>query len=272
MASFCHSYIRYAKGIPMKIFRRLFSRRLTKVYHCPFCGCEIITSFRGSAQCPMCGVVFEFPGAKINIRGVKVSEVETLSSKILTQFSNSIKESNPKPEPVIFISYRREDSCAIAGRLFDRLENRFGKGRVFMDIDAIPHGVDFAKYIQTILRQVNVVLAVIGPKWTIQKNGRELKDDPEDYVRLELEAAVSRSLIIIPILIDDTPMPSRMQLPMTLAKLYTLNAAPLSSGVDFNQHVAQIMEDIESLLLQTRPSPPMTFGEQEQGDNGKSTK
>ena len=37
----------------------------------------------------------------------------------------------------VFISYRREDSQQLAGRLFDRLVQRFGKNRVFRDIDAI---------------------------------------------------------------------------------------------------------------------------------------
>ena len=40
----------------------------------------------------------------------------------------------------IFISYRREDSQELAGRLFDRLAQRFGKDRVFRDIDAIDPG------------------------------------------------------------------------------------------------------------------------------------
>ena len=41
-------------------------------------------------------------------------------------------------DPMIAISYRREDSISIAGRLYDRLQAKFGKKNVFMDFDSIP--------------------------------------------------------------------------------------------------------------------------------------
>jgi hypothetical protein len=47
----------------------------------------------------------------------------------------------------IFVSYRRQDSAHLAGRLYDRLADRFGEGQVFMDVDTIKLGVDFAEEI-----------------------------------------------------------------------------------------------------------------------------
>ena len=47
----------------------------------------------------------------------------------------------------IFISYRREDSQELAGRLYDRLAQRFGKDRVFRDVDAIDPGANFAEVV-----------------------------------------------------------------------------------------------------------------------------
>lgn len=47
--------------------------------------------------------------------------------------------------PEIFISYRRDDSAAYAGRLYDRLTNHFGQRHIFMDIDHIKPGQDLLK-------------------------------------------------------------------------------------------------------------------------------
>ncbi len=50
--------------------------------------------------------------------------------------------------PKIFISYRRNDSAPSAGRIYDRLEGRFGQGQVFMDVDTIRPGLDFVEVVQ----------------------------------------------------------------------------------------------------------------------------
>jgi hypothetical protein len=66
----------------------------------------------------------------------------------------------------IFISYRREDSAGHAGRIYDRLEREFGDScRLFMDVDAIPLGVDFAKHLTEEVATCDVLLAVIGRQW-----------------------------------------------------------------------------------------------------------
>jgi hypothetical protein len=47
----------------------------------------------------------------------------------------------------IFISYRREDSSGYAGRLFDILSIHFGKENIYMDLDTIKGGDNFATVI-----------------------------------------------------------------------------------------------------------------------------
>lgn len=80
------------------------------------------------------------------------------------------KSAPPQPKadsPVtggIFISYRREETDAYAGRLYDRLSSRFGEERVFMDIDSIPLGDDFVDVITNKVESCDVLLALIG-KW-----------------------------------------------------------------------------------------------------------
>ncbi len=65
----------------------------------------------------------------------------------------------------IFLSYRREDSAGVAGRIYDRLRDHFGRDAVFFDVDSVPYGVDFQEHIESVLSQCDVFLPVIGPHW-----------------------------------------------------------------------------------------------------------
>src|SRR5438477_10936345 len=102
---------------------------------------------------------------------------------------------------MIAISYRRQDSSSVAGRLYDRLQAEFGKGSVFMDFDSIPYGVDFREHIKQTLERAKVVVAIIGPEWT---GGKELAnrriDDATDFVRLEVGRRVESGMVMIPVL------------------------------------------------------------------------
>ena len=89
----------------------------------------------------------------------------------------------------IFLSYRREDSRGVAGRIYDRLCAHFGLDSVFFDVDSVPPGVDFPEYIELVLSHCDVFLAVIGPDWAGQINTGRRIDNPEDWVRIEIEAA-----------------------------------------------------------------------------------
>ena len=108
----------------------------------------------------------------------------------------------------IFLSYRREDSAGIAGRIYDRLCVHFGPHAVFFDVDSVVYGVDFQEHIESVLSQCNVFLAVIGPNWAGEINAGRRIDNPEDWIRIEIEAALRQGLPLIPVLIDDARMPS----------------------------------------------------------------
>ncbi|HEY0999870.1 MAG TPA: hypothetical protein VGD83_09545 [Streptosporangiaceae bacterium] len=75
--------------------------------------------------------------------------------------------------------------------MYDRLADRFGEGRVFMDVDTIEPGVDFAEEISRAVAACQVLVAVVGPAWltATDKRGRRRLDDPGDFVRLEIETA-----------------------------------------------------------------------------------
>ena len=96
---------------------------------------------------------------------------------------------------MIAISYRREDSLPIAGRLYDRLQAKFGKKNVFMDFDSIPPGADFRQHIKQMIEQSNLVIAIIGPHWLgEQPDASRRIDNPADFVRLEIAYALERRI------------------------------------------------------------------------------
>ena len=67
--------------------------------------------------------------------------------------------------PDIFISYRREETVAYAGRLHDRLAVHFGKDHVFMDIDTIKPGDDFVEVVEKTVAACDALIALVGKQW-----------------------------------------------------------------------------------------------------------
>src|SRR5215469_8962841 len=96
----------------------------------------------------------------------------------------------------IFISYRRDDSAGHAGRIHDRLEREFGQDLLFMDVDAVPLGVNFANVLSEEVAKCDVLLAVIGPNWlnARDEDGNRRLDNPHDFVRVEIGAALQRNI------------------------------------------------------------------------------
>ena len=109
----------------------------------------------------------------------------------------------------IFINYRRDDSIGMAGRLHDRLAQTFGRDKLFMDVDHIPAGVDFVAHLNSQVAACDVVLVVIGPNWLGAKDesGERRLDNPDDFVAIEIAAALARDIRVIPVLVDGARMP-----------------------------------------------------------------
>ena len=130
----------------------------------------------------------------------------------------------------IFISYRREETAYPAGWLYDRLADRYGGPQIFKDVDSIQLGDDFVEVLTRAVGSCDVLLALIGDQWltVTDEHGRRRLDDPDDFVRLEIEAALTRKVRVIPILVDGARMPSTDELPDTLVKLNRRQALELS--------------------------------------------
>ena len=102
----------------------------------------------------------------------------------------------------IFLSYRRDDDAGYAGRLYDRLSALF-PGAVFMDVPGIAPGEDFAAKIEQAVRSSSVLLVLIGKQWitAIDKQGRRRLDDPDDFVRREILAALAGGIRVVPVIV-----------------------------------------------------------------------
>ena len=132
--------------------------------------------------------------------------------------------------PTVFISYRRDDAPGYAGRLYDRLASEFGRENVFIDVDALQPGDDFVDAINKRLQTCDVMLAMIGKRWlsAVDEQGSRRLDGDDDYVRVEIQTALERKLLTIPVLVERASMPKAAELPETLSLLARRQAIELS--------------------------------------------
>ncbi len=150
--------------------------------------------------------------------------------------------------PKIFISYRREDSKHAVGRLHAALKSHVKdpKQDIFMDIDNIPRGVDFVDHLDGQVAKCDIMLAVIGTTWltaTDPKSGDRRLDDPADFVRIEIAAALKRGIPVVPVVLDDTPVPRASDLPQDLQALARRNGERLEHE-SFDADVTRLIRNL----------------------------
>jgi TIR domain len=155
----------------------------------------------------------------------------------------------------IYLSYRRIEAGGHAGRLVDHLSRHFGSGSVFRDIDTIRPGEDFAQAIESALNACDVVLVVIGNTWATGtgQDGRRRLDDPKDWVRLEVAAALRRNVLVIPVLVDGARLPDLASLPEELRPLCRRHACELTDP-RWSYDVGELVKDIQKVIR-----PPQRF-------------
>ena len=152
----------------------------------------------------------------------------------------------------IFISYRRDEAAYSAGWLFDRLAEHFGDGQIFKDIDSIELGDDFVEMIHRAVGSCDVLLALIGDRWltTTDEDGARRLDDPNDFVRVEIEAALTRDVRVIPILVTGhgcrAPVNCRPAWPSSCA------ARPWSSPARFDFDTGRLLKVLDKTLAEVR--------------------
>ena len=150
----------------------------------------------------------------------------------------------------IFISYRRNDSPDATGRIYDRLVSEFGKAQVFKDVDSIPLGQDFRGHLNGIVGDCGIVLAIIGPRWTDARNndGQRRLEDPDDFVRIELEAALARDIPVVPVLVGHARIPVASELPGSLAPMAFRQSIEVRPDPDFHNDATRLVTALRRIL------------------------
>lgn len=144
--------------------------------------------------------------------------------------------------PKVFLSYRRDDSGGYAGRIQDQLTRDLGADVVFMDVDGIQFGRNFVEVLHEEVSKCDVLLAVIGRNWleARDENGSRRLDDPNDFVRIEIGAALQRKIAVVPILLEGVKIPNAGELPEDLKELAVRN------GIDIR--LASFHSDVDRLI------------------------
>jgi hypothetical protein len=163
----------------------------------------------------------------------------------------------------VFLSYRRDDAGPYARLLQQQLSQRIPDARIFMDLDSIEPGLDFAEVIEDAVNSSAVLVALIGRQWLTLtgEDGARRLDNPDDYVRFEVTTALERGVRVIPVLIDGARALRRQDLPEELHKLARLNAAKLS--YDRYQDDADRLLDLIQRVLPPVGKEPLAAGKRE---------
>jgi pterin-4a-carbinolamine dehydratase len=170
------------------------------------------------------------------------------------------KHVTPEPnkaarEAKLFISYRRS-SALIVDHIHEKLTGRLGRVPIFLDRNDIDPGAGFPDRIRHAVESASIVLVIIGRDWISAQDERTYRrrlDMPSDWVRQEIELALSKSDTVIPVLIEDAPMPSPDQLPDSIVALAQKNAVTLSRD-HFNDDVNKLTDFVLKKLGAERAS------------------
>ena len=151
--------------------------------------------------------------------------------------------------PKIILSYRRSDSDAIAGRIRDNLALHYGNESVFIDVDNIPFGIDFREHIRKAFGEHDLMLAIVGNKWTgARKGGRTRIQEETDPVRVEVEMALERRMPLIPVLVEGARMPKAEESAGAAQGLFVSKRRGNRIGRDFRQHMDRLIRSIDKTL------------------------
>ena len=161
----------------------------------------------------------------------------------------------------IFISYRRDDSQAISDRIHEHLTRAFGDSAVFKDVDDIPIGADFRQTLQARVHECEVLLVIIGRQWLeiTGDDGRRRLEDPDDFVRIEIESALNRDdVLVVPVLVNNATMPPADQLPEPLRPLAYRHSVAVRNDPDFKYDIQRLSDQLHKTLTAPKTAPTAT--------------
>jgi len=140
----------------------------------------------------------------------------------------------------VYLSYRRGDSQRIAEQLTERLAEHFEVVAAAVEPES---GV----------LQADVVVAVIDARWT-DVMGQPRSDSSSDRASAEIGAALRSGVLVIPVLIDGARMPTRTELPESLAELAGKRAVIVGTD-SFTSDSSQLISSIERRVPEVHREP-----------------
>ena len=154
----------------------------------------------------------------------------------------------------VFICYRRDEFAFAARAIHDRVVQRLERENVFLDVDNIALGVDWFNVLTERVVACDALIAVIGRNWvsSADKDNNRRLDDPDDFVRIEIEAALRRDVRVIPVLVDGAAMPKANELPDALKGLARRQGIEISP-VRFDADLEKLTHALVSILKDAAP-------------------
>lgn len=171
----------------------------------------------------------------------------------LARMKHNIEQSEPTSlEPWMFFNYRRDDAGFAGDRIYDSLTREFGDGAIARDIHHIGAGQNIEREVVELIRGAEVVLAIIGPEWVKMFEARaELPDGNRDWVLFELKTALESGVLVIPLLIGSTSLPTGA-LPAELQALFDRNALRIRGGADFDRDIEKLKSSLWTIHRRSR--------------------
>jgi hypothetical protein len=143
-------------------------------------------------------------------------------------------------DPLIFISYRRTDRHIVRA-LQGAIESVLPRRLIVRDLEAFPAGEDLSRVIADDIQRSDVILAVIGDRWIPDQ--RYERSSSKDWVRFEISLALAWNRMLVPVLVEDTPMPRPEMLTSDIAALAERVGVPLRDS-DWTHDIARILDRI----------------------------
>lgn len=147
----------------------------------------------------------------------------------------------------VFISYRRSDSAASTGRIYEKLASELGSKNVFKDVYSIPLGSNFKDYIYREVSESDVLLAIMGNNWLGKNDEGNRILSPNDFVRLEILTAIESNTLILPVFVSNSKMPAEDDLPEELKSIIYLNGINVRTDPDFNEDMKRLISSLKSI-------------------------
>ncbi len=149
----------------------------------------------------------------------------------------------------LFIAYRRQDTQHVAGRIYDRLSERYGPDRVFKDVDSVPLGVDYRVHVEGLVALCQGAAILIGPAFLGEgMHGARRIDEPTDLLRAEIRSVLKSGIPVIPVLVDGAQVPREEEMPDDISALAFRNGLSVREDPHFHDDVDRLIEGLDRIL------------------------